>query len=267
MRNNSHLSIALITCLALLPVHAQDEAAALDEETVPSPKELIAVTTIEAGRYKIGEVEINAKTREITFPATVNMREGLIEFPVTHINGRVHEAIFTTEVLPIQLQTALLLTNYQPSREAFPLPPEKEVPLGEPMPPPKFPPVNPASHVRVSFSWTDGTGKRTTTRLESVLAFAEMDESKPLVEYADQSTHWIFTGSTEEMGAEVFDMGGAMVGTRLEKECILNPEPHPKILESVWFVKAETIPELGTPVKIHFEPAPSPSKNNPPKSK
>jgi len=260
MRFHSLPSFALLTCLAVLPLPAQNDDAARNGEKKPSLKELIAITTIEPGRYKIGEVEINAKTREVIFPAIVNMREGLIEFPVTHSNGRIHEAIFTTEVLPVQIQTALLLSNYEISPEAFPLPLEEEVPLGEPLPPMKYPPTNPASHVHVSFSWTDKEGKQHTTRLETTLAIGDLEAPGTLVEYADQSTHWIFTGSTEEMGPEVFDMGGAMVGTRLDQECILNPEPDQVILENVWLVKPETIPKIGTPVKIHFEPATTSTK-------
>ncbi len=255
MRIFSTFSVALATCLVLPALRAQAEDAAADTGNAPPLKDLIAVTTIEPGRYKIGAIEIDAKTREIVFPATVNMREGLIEFPITHVKGRVHEAIFTTEVLPIQIQTALLLANYEMSGEAFPLPLEKEVPLGEPLPPMKFPPTNPESHVAVSISWKDKEGEDHTARLESILGFGDLQNPETPVDYADQSSYWIFTGSNEEMGAQVFDLGGAMVGTRLDKGCILNPEPNQVILENVWLAKTDAIPEIGTSVKVHFEPA------------
>lgn len=260
MRIYSFLAFALLTCLALRPLHAQEDAASPDSQNTPSLKDLITVTTIEPGRYKIGDVEINAKTREIIFPATVNMREGLIEFPVTHVNGRVHEAIFTTEVLPLQIQTALLLANYEMSAEAFPLPLEKEVPLGEPLPPMKFPPTNPASHVHVSVLWKDKDGKTQTASLEHMLGFDDPQDLETPVQYADHSTQWIFTGSNEDMGIEVYDMGGAMVGTRLEQGSILNPEPNQVVLENVWLAKTNAIPEIGTPVNIRIKPASTTTK-------
>lgn len=255
MRNLTTITTVLVALFASSVVCAKEESTSAATDDDPSIEELIAVKTVEPGRYKIGALEINAKTREIVFPATVNMREGLIEFPVSHMNGRVHEVIFTTEVLPVQIQTALLLTHYEISPEAFPLPLEEEVPLGEPLPPLKYPPTNTASHVAVSISWTDKEGKSHHLRLEDLLAVGDLENPEELNEYAEHSKHWIFTGSNEEMGAKVFDLGGAMVGTRLDPGCILNPEPNQVVLENVWLAKTDLIPELGSPVKIHFKPA------------
>src|SRR5690606_6298120 len=89
---NGGMSRRLLSCLALLvflggerigrtqesdgkaPRAAEAEAtnAAVEKMSVPEG----GVKKVGATLYRIGEVEFDAKTREIRFPVTVNMREG-----------------------------------------------------------------------------------------------------------------------------------------------------------------------------------------------
>ena len=49
---------------------------------------------------QIGEVIFNRKTREIRFPAAVNMAGGeLLEFAIVHANGKVHEALLISSLI------------------------------------------------------------------------------------------------------------------------------------------------------------------------
>lgn len=253
--------------MAKLPTSAVLVAAAIvtataseDDAATPPPKEtdiqsLVKPEKVGDHTFRIGEVTLDSSTRVISFPAEVNMTEGMIEFPVSHVNGRIHEAIFVTNILPIQLQTAMLLNHYQTSKETFALPLKEPVRPGVKMPPPEFPPANPKSHVKISVSWTK-SGKLQTVPLEKML-MRESETPGEWVSYAEASNYWVFTGSTEEMGATVIDMGGAMVGSRLAYDCIMNPLPDDNVALMTWSANPDTIPEEGMKVTIHLAPVAS----------
>jgi hypothetical protein len=76
------------------------------EEPNKSPIEKIS-----ADEYKIGLVHLDARKRQIDFPAQVNMREGPIEYFLVHIHGKLHESIFKTEAQPYHIHLAALLLN------------------------------------------------------------------------------------------------------------------------------------------------------------
>ncbi|MEM1443046.1 MAG: YdjY domain-containing protein, partial [Verrucomicrobiota bacterium] len=91
-------------CFGFTPLGAQD---AEDSKRA-------AVTQIGDYRYRIGEIEIDAKTREISFPVVVNMREGgPIEYILVHEHGKVHESILTTSISPLNLNVALKLLKFK----------------------------------------------------------------------------------------------------------------------------------------------------------
>lgn len=65
------------------------------------------------GNVLLDQLVIDRKTRQISFPATVNVTTGTIEVVVSTKRGRMHESLFWTEVDPFRLQQALILTGYR----------------------------------------------------------------------------------------------------------------------------------------------------------
>ncbi len=73
-----------------------------------------AVKKVGEHQYRIGDIAFDARSREIRFPAVVNMREGgPIEYVLVREMGKVHESIFVTSISPLELQIALKLLKYQ----------------------------------------------------------------------------------------------------------------------------------------------------------
>src|SRR5437762_3203439 len=50
------------------------------------------------GLFQIGQVRLDKEKRTITFPASVNMHEGNIEYVLVHATGKVHESLLKTSV-------------------------------------------------------------------------------------------------------------------------------------------------------------------------
>ena len=84
------------------PAEPSDPAAPEEKKEVPKP----SVKKLDENRYQVGQVTFDKKTREIRFPAKVNMTEGLLEFLVVHQKGKLHESLFATETSPTDINLA-----------------------------------------------------------------------------------------------------------------------------------------------------------------
>lgn len=85
---------------------------ALAAQTSPSPSPPTTnapVRETSPGIFQIGGVRLDKVRREVTFPAAVNMREGIIEYLVVTRTGKTHESLLLTDIDPHHMQVALLL--------------------------------------------------------------------------------------------------------------------------------------------------------------
>jgi len=129
------LPAAMLVCGLLAAGCRSGKSAAKLQEPVPAEKPQAAppapapVTAVPAepkivdlggGRLSIGAVTFDRKTREITIPAEVNMREGAVEYVLVGRNGKVHEAVFTTDADAGDIHVAALLLGMKPQSDLGP---------------------------------------------------------------------------------------------------------------------------------------------------
>lgn len=60
---------------------------------------------------RLGNIMINRRTNEISFPAKINMSKGPVEVLVCTQKGRLHESLLASDIDPFRLQMALVLTG------------------------------------------------------------------------------------------------------------------------------------------------------------
>lgn len=65
-------------------------------------------------RLRIGLVTLDKAARTVSLPATLNQREGIVEYALVHENGKIHEALLRTKASPRDLHLALLLLGAKP---------------------------------------------------------------------------------------------------------------------------------------------------------
>lgn len=234
---------------------------ALGEEAPPTPAPPPLKPVKEAdGTLKLGEVSFEPETRTIRFPAWVNMTEGLIEFPVVHRNGRLHEAIFATDALPLHLEAVFRLLRIPSSQEVFGTYPGVDFddpPPYDQWPDPVFPKANPASHCQVFATWKDKAGIEKTIDVRRMLYRIPMNaagEEEPEERFHEFASHWVYTGSKEKMGERVEELGGSMVAVRPEPESSLNTIHDEAVHVGHWFADQKVIPAVDTPVTITIKP-------------
>ena len=71
------------------------------------------------GIFKFGEVILDQKKRTISLPAVCNQTSGLVEYGLVHVNGKIHESLFRTNVSPRLIHASLLLLKERSFPEFF----------------------------------------------------------------------------------------------------------------------------------------------------
>ena len=212
-------------------LHSEDDSAAR-----PTP----AVEKIGQHRYRLGGIEFDAETREVSVPVAVNMREGgPLEYVLVHENGKIHESIFVTEISPHDLQVAMKLVKYKAgSGDVFNslLRPEdieeeggKEGDRGE----------------SVTFSFLPDDGE------EIAVASTVYDgiDSVPLDEGG-----WIFTGSLVDRGDFMAEIEGSIIAIYLDANAMFNMTRPGADNDDRWGANKKLIPEIGTKGALLIRP-------------
>ncbi|HEX7859207.1 MAG TPA: YdjY domain-containing protein [Verrucomicrobiae bacterium] len=210
------------------------------------------------GRLQIGQIEVDAKAKAITFAAVINMRDGVVEYLVVNAKGKVHESLLRTDIEPFHIHTAMLLLGAKTatnSEAAAFFDPKREIP-------------GPKITIEVALPPPEKKG----VEIETLLAFAE---SKRPVNMNDLP-HWIYNGSrfTDTPGLEPVAAGapqrqqdskreaekvfmaqreGSIVSLIADPNALVNNPRKDRENDELWILNTEVIPPVGTPVQVSFK--------------
>ncbi len=236
--------VPALTALA----HAQDQSP-VEPNSLPAPDQVVqpvtpSVKKIDATRYQIGEVVFDQKTREIRFPAQVNMTEGLLEFLIVHQNGKVHESLLATAVSPTHLNLAFTLLRYSPSKEFYLLPDENgKIPTEYPDVPAD---VKAAARVKIDVEWSDG-GEIRRVPVNEWIQHAVKTTAMP-------AGPWVYGGSDFFEGAFVAETSGDVAAIFLSMAALLNYPGNDNDSDEVWVPFPKRVPPEGTKVTVIIAP-------------
>ncbi len=230
------------TALALLIFQFQVVA---QEEPAPEAKpEAPKVEKIDENHYRIGDVTLDKKTREIRFPAVVNMREGLLECLVVHQNGKIHESLFRTETSPTNINVALALLRYKPSKELYRIYKEPGV-LSE-----NFHKETDETKLASRIGIDVEVEKDGETKRYPVSDWIRHDTTAK----AMPPTHWVYGGSEFYDGIFAPESTGDIAVIFLSNSSLINYPGDDNLNDEVWSSFTERIPELDAKVTLVIAP-------------
>ncbi|MEM1084181.1 MAG: YdjY domain-containing protein [Verrucomicrobiota bacterium] len=242
-----------IIALLLLPLgllaDESDERAPVEPRTLPAPDQPVvehkpSITRLDDGRMKIGEITFDPKSREVRFPAEINMNEGLLEFLVVHRNGKIHESLLSTGISATNLNVAIKLLHYQPSPELY-MKLDEDGSLGS-----EFHEATEEqkkhSRMSVSVEWQQD-GETKTTSLNDWISHATTEKPMP-------SEPWVYGGSFVAYGKFVAESSGDIIAIFLSNAALINFSGKDNHSDEVWFPHANRVPEVGTPVTVIINP-------------
>ena len=243
MRRVAALFLASSALLAADP-------APVEPRTLPAPDQPVeavepVVKELDAERLQIGEVVFNRKTREIRFPAAVNMAgDELLEFAVVHQNGKVHESLLVTTISATHLNLAFKLLRYPASSEYYEIPDPDGSMSG------KFPEVAPeikaAARVDLAVEWEED-GKLHRARLNEWISHG----STGIAMAADP---WVYGGSMIHDGKFQAELNGNIIAIFLSNTALINFSGKDNRSDEVWLPFPKRVPPEGTKVTVVIAP-------------
>lgn len=239
--------IALAAAVTM-SVSAQDRAP-VEPKSLPLPDQEVeevkpSVEKLDDGTYRIGTIAFDPKTREIRFPAVVNMNEGLLEFAIVHQNGKIHESLLHTDISALQLNVALKLLRYTPSEELYLLPNDRGG-LSD-----KFPEVpeevRDGSRINIFVEWEDA-GKTRKVAINEWIQHAVKGSVMP-------SGPWVYGGSQVHEGKFAAELTGDVAAIFITNSALINYPGDDNRDDTVWLVYPKRVPEFGTNVTVIIAP-------------
>lgn len=240
------LLILVPACATLLLAQTSPPA---EPQPAPEPDKTAepakpSVKKLDASRFQVGEVIFDEKTREIRFPAKINMTEGLLEYLIVHQKGKVHEALLITEISPTHLNLAFTLLRYPASKELYPLPNETGGVSD------KFPEVpaelKAAARVTVDVEWTDD-GKVRRLPVNEWIQHSVKATSMP-------AGPWVYGGSDFFEGKFIAETSGDVAAIFLAQSALLNYPGDDHNNDDVWLPFPKRVPPEGTNVTVIIAP-------------
>lgn len=184
---------------------------------------------ISDGVFELGKVQIDKNGRSVRFPATVNMREGNVEYLLVHAGGKVHESILKTDAEPFHIHTGLLLLGAKGGEVKTKTPEKKTSDVS-------------GDGARVYVSWKTN-GVESKLRGEELIWNAETKS-------AAAKGPWIYTGSRLINGMFLAQRDGSIISTIADPDALVNNPRAGRDNDDVWLVNTNAVPSVNTPVQV-----------------
>ncbi len=216
----SILSLVALT-LSCIPLHGQEGASTVD----------------------FRGIHIDKQKRTVTFPAAINMREGMLEYLIVAETGKTHESLLSTKIEPYDIQVAMLLLGIAPAAKAGSEPPgqlNKEYL--------KTAPDLKGAKVSLFIEWP---GHR--VRAEELIW--NLQQNAPMTDGP-----WTYNGSELYGGKFLAQVDGSVAALVRDSAALVNNPRPGNDDDQIWQVYSKATPPVGTAVDVIMELEENPSK-------
>jgi hypothetical protein len=240
---------AIILLTASLSLASAQDRAPVEPATLPAPEQPMkpvqpAIEKLDDTRYRIGKIILDKKSREIRFPARINMSEGLLEFLVVHENGKLHESLLVSDISPTHLNLAFTLLRYPASRELYALPNETGG-ISD-----KFPVVpddiKAGARIAIEVEWEEN-GKTRRLPVNEWIQHSVRTTAMP-------AGPWVYGGSEFYAGKFAPETSGDIAAIFVSHSSLINYPGDGNLDDTVWVVFPKRVPAQGTNVTVIIAP-------------
>lgn len=211
-----------------------------------APKEAVkpSVKQLDETTFQLGKITFDKKTREIRFPAAVNMTDGLLEYLIVHENGKVHESLLVTKISPLNLNLVFTLLKYPPSRELYSV----ETPEGGKKVTPSqiLEEIRSGARVVIDVEWK-ADGKLRRVPVNDWIQHG-------VTERAMAAGPWVYGASESYEGKYIPEVSGDIAAIFLSNAAILNYPGEDNGNDDVWTTFPKRVPAEGTEVTVIMSP-------------
>jgi len=244
------LAVPIFAVLAAgLWVAGAEDRSPVEPKSLPLPDQEMqpvkpSVEKLDGSRYRIGKITFDSKTREIRFPAAVNMSDGLLEFAIVHENGKIHESLLHTGISALNLNLAFKLLSYPASAELYMIPNETGGLSGDFHEVPEE--VRKAARISMSVEWQDG-GRTRKVPINEWIQYAVTGTAMP-------SGPWVYGGSAIYDGKFLAETTGDIAAIFITNASLINYPGEDNLNDTVWLAYPKRVPPEGTKVTVVIAP-------------
>jgi len=189
--------------------------------------------------YRVGEIVVDTKQRTVTFPARVNLTQGVLEVLICTEYGKTHESLLSTKVDPLYLNVALLMLGLEGGR-AVKYQGDPTTPVGSP--------------VEIWLKAPEGDKEKLIRAEDWVF---DTHKNRPMLH-----TDWVYVGSVLTKDGFMAQREGQIATTFHDPFTLIdNPLPEGGD-DTVYVVHTEKVPPRGTPVTVVIKAVPPPLKSH-----
>jgi hypothetical protein len=205
------------------------------------------------GVFEIGAVRLDKNTGTVTFPAKLNMDDGLVEYLMVTPQGPVHESVLVSEVQPQDVHMAMLLLGAkgmaQPKDGKAPERIDAEYLA-------KAPKLT-GDAILLSAKWKDNDGAEHAIPPERWLIRKIFTPKKPTKTVTAEDGPWLYTGSYFYEDRFVAQADGTFISLVTFPNALINNPRTGSNDDHIWFIKKEAVPPVGTAIEftIKLQPA------------
>jgi hypothetical protein len=214
--------VALWFCA--MPLRAQTDA------TAPAPP----------GTLDFRGITIDKEKRTVTFPAAINMSQGMLEYLIVADTGKTHESLLSTKIQPYDIQVAMLLLGIKPSGKAGSEPPaqiNRQYLAGAP--------ELKGEKISLYLTWHDATGDHRVRPEEMIW---NLKENAAMTEGP-----WTYNGSEMYDGRFLAQIDGSVTALVRDSAALMNNPRPGNDDDQIWEANTKAVPPIGTAVDVTVE--------------
>lgn len=230
MSKNSTLEMKIFASLLILLMAGWQPRPGLAGEAPPE-----GVIRLGPGLYRLGTLQIDTHRSTLSFPATVNLADSMIEYALVSAQGKTHESLLKTEVAPRDIHVACLLLGAKPSPDGGKPGRTLRAKVGSELN---------IEIVRIS------SGGGQTNRLEDWVRLAGKTPDSATTPL--RLGAWVYTGSIMHSGHFIAQEEGSIISLIRDPAALINNPGPDRDNDEIHRTASEKIPPAGTPVTVRF---------------
>jgi hypothetical protein len=201
--------------------------------------------------YAVGKMRLDKNSNTLTFPGTLRLDKGYLEYVLVAPFGSTHESLLVTEVQPSDVHFAMLLLGAKGAGILTPGPEDK---------PPgqidaeylKRAPKLQGDPITITVKWKQD-GQEKSARVEEWIF--NKSTNKPA-----EKGPWMYTGSMFSEGKFMAQIEGAMAAVVTNPSALINNPRPGNDDDQIWIVNEKSVPPAETPLEITIRLEPGDKK-------
>ena len=196
------------------------------------------------GVFEIGSVRVDKAAGTVSFPATVNMTDGLLEYLLVTPQGPTHESLFVSEAPPTEVHMAMLLLGAKGMEAPKNGKVQERIDSEFLARAPKLT----GDKITLTVRWKDKDGKEQVTPVERWIVRMIHSRTKASETVPAADGPWLYTGSYFSENRFAAQTEGAHASLVTYPGALINNPRSGSNDDHMWFVNKETVPPKDTPL-------------------